>query len=153
MQERTPVITDQKQQLLDTTRRRVHAHCVACGGMDGQTLRLRFVPRSEGSVEAVYQPSPRYEGYGGFIHGGVTATLLDAAMTNCLFAHGLCAVTAELNVRYRHPVGSGITCLLLARLERCTAPLYVLHAELLQNDRVCATAAGKFMELPRGVCS
>ncbi len=79
------------------------------------------------------------------LHGGVIATLLDAAMTNCLFAHGHCGVTADLRVRYRHPVVSGEACVLRARIERAAAPLFVLTAELRQNGRCKATATGKFM--------
>jgi acyl-coenzyme A thioesterase PaaI-like protein len=35
------------------------------------------------------------------LHGGVISSILDGTMTNCLFAHGTVAVTAELRVRFR----------------------------------------------------
>ena len=33
------------------------------------------------------------------LHRGFVAVLLDSAMTNCMFAHGLVGVTGELKVR------------------------------------------------------
>jgi acyl-coenzyme A thioesterase PaaI-like protein len=140
-----PVTTDTPQQRLDRTRQAVHRHCIACGG-DGHAPRLRFRATSEFGVEATFQPSPLYEGYPGMLHGGVIATLLDAAMTNCLFAHGRRAVTADLHIRYRHPVASAEACNLHAWMERSTGPLFILHAELRQANRIQATATGKFMQ-------
>jgi uncharacterized protein (TIGR00369 family) len=46
----------------------------------------------------------RYQGGGGFAHGGIIATLLDEAMGKvCRFREAR-AVTAELNVQYLKPV-------------------------------------------------
>ncbi len=81
----------------------------------------------------------------------MTATLLDAAMTNCLFAQGCCAVTADLHIRYRLPVTSTSTCVVRAWVEHSTPPLFVLRAELTQECSVCATATAKFMERPQEV--
>jgi acyl-coenzyme A thioesterase PaaI-like protein len=41
--------------------------------------------------------------YTGLLHGGMTSTLLDAAMTHCLFMQGVQALTAELTVDSFHP--------------------------------------------------
>jgi acyl-coenzyme A thioesterase PaaI-like protein len=98
-------------------------------------------------VEAVFSGGDPYQGYTGILHGGVIAMLLDAAMTNCLFAHGHCGVTAELTVRFRHPVVSSEPSRLRAWMERCSPSLSVLRAELWQSGRCRATALGKFMRL------
>jgi acyl-coenzyme A thioesterase PaaI-like protein len=110
---------------------------------------VRFEAHAGGIVEAVFQPRVADEGYGGRLHGGVIATLLDAAMTNCLFAHGRCGVTGDLHLRYRHPVVTDGSCVVRAWIERASPPFFVLRAELWQNIRTCVTAAGKFMELPQ----
>src|SRR5882762_3538278 len=48
--------------------------------------------------------SERYQGGGGFAHGGIIATMLDEAMGKvCRFREAR-AVTAELNVEYLRPV-------------------------------------------------
>lgn len=140
-----PVTTEGGQETLDQTRRAAHPHCIACGAQIGSTPRLHFVTTSDEGVEAVFQPSPAYEGYEGLVHGGVIATLLDAAMTNCLFARGLRGLTADLHVRYRHSVLVSGSCLLRSWVERATPPLFVLKAELWQDGQMRVTGTGKFM--------
>jgi uncharacterized protein (TIGR00369 family) len=114
-------------------------------------LGLQFAPRPDGSVEAVFPGGDTYQGYTGVLHGGVIAMLLDAAMTNCLFAQERRGVTADLAVRFRHPVASGEPARLRAWVERSVPPLYLLRAELWQADQLRATATGKFMETPGGI--
>lgn len=134
------------QALLETLRRREHSRCVACGSPTGAAARLRFVVCEDGGVEGWFPPSPLHQGYDGILHGGVIATLLDAAMTNCLFAHGCSGVTADLHVRFRHPVVANLPSLVRARVERSLPPLFVLKAELFQTGRCHTTAVGKFMD-------
>jgi len=45
-----------------------------------------------------------YQGYPGFLHGGISSLLMDSAMANCLFAHRISAMTARLIVRFLLPV-------------------------------------------------
>lgn len=137
--------TDVCQSRLEETRAQAHGRCVVCGRGNGSAPRLLFAVADDGSVQAIFQPDPAYEGYNGILHGGVIATLLDAAMTNCLFAHGRCGLTAELCVRFRHPVHTGRSTLVRAWVERDGAPLFVLGAEVSQDGQRKATAVGKFM--------
>lgn len=140
------MITNVTQQHLEDTQRLVHADCIVCGGRSGCLPRIRFYAAADGTVEATFQPRVTDEGYEGILHGGIIATLLDAAMTNCLFAQGRCGVTADLHVRYQLPVSSSESCVLRARLERSTLWLHVLRAELWQSDQLRARATGKFLE-------
>ncbi len=133
------------QERLDRTRRDAHAHCIACGTTNGHAPRLRFMSTSDGGVQTTFQPDPSLEGYDGMLHGGIIATLLDAAMTNCLFAQGHCGVTADLRLRYRHPVTSCEACTLRAWIERAQRTLFTMRAELRQADQVRVTATAKFM--------
>lgn len=75
--------------------------------------------------------------------------LLDGAMTNCLFANGYTAVTAELRVRYGHPVDTESPALVYAHIERTRARLHSVVAELIQEGVVKATATAKFLERSR----
>ncbi len=138
--DRTPT-----QERLCDTRARVHARCVACGARDGRLAPMSFTLGDDGAVEGHVKPGPDYEGYDGMLHGGVIATLLDAGMTNCLFSHGHCGVTADLHLRYRHPVMSAEPCVVRAWIERSSPPLFVLRAELQQDGECRVTAVGKFM--------
>ena len=92
-----------------------------------------------------------FEGYAGWVHGGVIASLMDGAMTNCMFAQGVPVVTAELNVRFRHPVATDKAATVRAWVDQSSPPLYLLKAEVAQAEQIKATACGKFMEYPRVV--
>jgi acyl-coenzyme A thioesterase PaaI-like protein len=74
------------------------------------------------------------------------AALLDGAMTHCLFAQGLAAVTAELTVRYRYPVAVRRMATIHAWLERAARHLQVVRAELRQDGVIKASARAKFMK-------
>jgi uncharacterized protein (TIGR00369 family) len=80
------------------------------------------------------------------LHGGVIASLVDGAMTNCLFAHGLSGVTAELNVRFRHPVRTGKVASVRAWIDQSLARLHYLQAEVTQDGQSMVTASGKFFD-------
>ena len=125
----------------EDVRRKHHAGCMACGS---QGLGLQFELQSDGSVQSTFDCAPTYQGYQDRLHGGVVATLADAAMTHCLFSRGIAAFTAKLEITFRHPVMIGRQALVRAWLERETGVLYELRAEVFQTGRVCATARGLF---------
>jgi uncharacterized protein (TIGR00369 family) len=130
------------------TRADAHPFCLVCSQSNPLGLGLKFELQADGSVSAEFISHAALEGYSGLLHGGVIAAMLDGAMTNCLFAHGWQAVTGELTVRYRHPVPVGEVVTLRAWIAESFRPLHVLHAELLQEGCVKATATAKFMERP-----
>ncbi len=131
---------------LKAIRNRVHPRCVVCSPANPMGLAQEFVLQPDGSVESTFAGSEMFEGYPGLLHGGVIATLLDGAMTNCLFAQGMQALTAELTVRYREPVAVDGGMTICARLTESRGPLHLLRAELRQDGQVKATALGKFVE-------
>lgn len=134
---------------LATLRHTVHAHCVVCGRDHAHGLRLNFALRPDGSVQAVFAASEVFEGYHGRLHGGIIAALLDGAMTNCLFAHGRCAYTAQLTVRYRQPVTTTDLLTVRAWLTGTWTRLHQVQAELRADGALKATAAAKFLEAPQ----
>ena len=133
---------------LDEARSSWHNRCVACGRQNSDGLGLHFEVNEQGQVEAYFACPACFEGFPQALHGGFVATLLDAAMTNCLFAHGLVGMTGELNVRFRHVVDIGRTARVQAWLECSSHRLHLLRACLEQEGEIRATASGKFLELP-----
>jgi uncharacterized protein (TIGR00369 family) len=123
-----------------------HPGCFACREPVRGGLGLRFRTRLDGSVIARFPCASDYQGYPGRLHGGIEAMLLDAAMTHCLFARGIHAVTARLDVRYRRPVGIEKAVWVTARLLRRTRRLCILTAEIVQEGVVCTEAEGRFFE-------
>lgn len=142
------------QHLLDQTQQAAHPHCIVCGRGRECGLDLRFALRDDGGVKATFQCEARFQGYEGILHGGVTSSLLDGAMTNCLFARGIVAVTAEMTVRFRHPIALDTPLTVSAHVTRSQMPLHIVEARIVQDGQVKARATGKFMErLPSQGCA
>jgi uncharacterized protein (TIGR00369 family) len=137
---------------LSETRKAEHANCVVCSSTNSRGLQLEFAVGEDGAVSAHFACSRAFQGYGGFLHGGVISALLDGAMTNCLFADGHAAFTAELNVRFLHPVVIGEAVTVRAWIDRSHSILKVLKGEVVQGNQVMATASGKFLERHRHDC-
>jgi uncharacterized protein (TIGR00369 family) len=138
--------TEPAQALLERTRGAAHPSCAVCGRSDECGLGLNFRLQDDGSVEATFRCRRAHQGYTGMLHGGITSALLDGAMTNCLFAHGVAAVTGEMKVRFRHSIDLLRPVTVHGRLARWQPPLYVVEAEVLQDGRRKANAEGRFME-------
>ena len=126
-------------------RARLHPHCVVCSADNPCGLCLRFVAGADDTVLADFALDQTVEGYVGWPHGGITSAILDGAMTNWLFAHGLTGVTAELSVRFRHPLLLEEPTRVTARLRNAAPPLYELEAHITQNGQLKVRATGKFM--------
>ena len=132
-------------QQLAHTRQDAHPFCYVCSASNPMGLALRYTPAADGSVSATFLGNCALEGYSGMLHGGVVATLLDGAMTNCLFARGIRALTADLRVRYRSPVLAAEELTVRAWVESSWHELFNLQAELTQAGQIKARAEGKFM--------
>jgi len=102
------------------------------------------------TVQADFELDQAAEGYVGWSHGGITSAVLDGAMTNWLFAHGLTGITAELKIWFRHPVILGEPARVTARLKSESHPLYELEACITQSGQLKARATGRFMHKEHG---
>jgi uncharacterized protein (TIGR00369 family) len=122
-----------------------HPGCIACSTGRPHGLGLEFHDVGDGHVRADFACPASFEGYPGLLHGGIIATVLDAAMTNCLFALGHRAVTAELSIRYRAPVQLGRTAVVEAQTTRDLFPLFIMEATISQAGESKATATAKFI--------
>ena len=124
---------------------RAHPYCVVCGTSNERGLKLKFTERDDGSIESQFHCEGAFEGYPQQLHGGVIAMLLDGAMTHCLFAQGHTAVTAELTIRYRHPVATNRIASIRAWIEPSNPRLRLVAAELIQDGQSKAVASAKFI--------
>mgnify|MGYP006296250307 CR=1 FL=1 len=127
---------------------KAHPDCVVCGLLNARGLHLMFEADEDEGVKAEFNCDKDLEGYPGILHGGVISTILDGAMGHCMFARGLTAVTVEMKTRFRHPIKTGDDACVKARITRSSHPLYLLQAEIVQNNQVKATAKGKFYDQP-----
>jgi acyl-coenzyme A thioesterase PaaI-like protein len=96
-------------------------------------------------VCARFRANRSLQGYSGILHGGMIAALLDAAMTHCLFRRSIQAVTADLHVRFLHPIHCGALVDLRGWMTAERPRLYRLKAELVLKQQVMAWAEATFM--------
>lgn len=78
--------------------------CFGCGAENPIGLHLRFSTNAEG-VQASFIPAPEHQGFENVVHGGIISSVLDEAMAWATAAAGYWAVTAEISVRFRRPLG------------------------------------------------
>jgi acyl-coenzyme A thioesterase PaaI-like protein len=122
-----------------------HGECLLCGASDPWSLRLQFIPDGAGGVQTRFDAHPGLQGYDGIVHGGVIAALLDAAMTHCLFHHGISAVTGDLHVRFVQQVRIDATTDIRAWILSSAKRLHRLRAELVDGGSVAAWAEATFV--------
>jgi uncharacterized protein (TIGR00369 family) len=79
--------------------------CFGCGGDNAGGMKLTFEQDNlNRKIVGRFVLGERYQGGGGFAHGGIIATLLDEAMGKVCRFREVRAVTAELAVEYLKPV-------------------------------------------------
>ena len=79
--------------------------CFGCGGDNASGMKLTFEQDNVNRrIVGRFVLGNRYQGGGGFAHGGIIAVLLDEAMGKVCRFREVRAVTAELAVEYLKPV-------------------------------------------------
>lgn len=129
---------------LELMRRTWHKDCFACGEK-GFLLKHKVSP--DNFLESVFFCGNSFSGYKDKLHGGVIMTLMDSAMTNCLFAAGIAAVTGEIKVRFLKAVVPCENILVRAWITNHKSPLYVLKSELYQQGLLKCRATARFMKI------
>lgn len=119
--------------------------CFACSPKNPIGLRLSFWEEA-GEVCATFLVRPEYQGWPGFLHGGLVATLCDEAMAQWLWRRGVEAYTGELAVRFKKAIPVGAALEVRASLVEKRGKVAVLTATVLFPDgTIAATATGKFV--------
>lgn len=74
--------------------------CFGCGDSNPIGLKLKF--RQDGNgVKADFIPSEQYQGWPGYLHGGIVGCLLDEVMSNAAASQGVRCVTARYEIRLK----------------------------------------------------
>ncbi|MGB9846099.1 MAG: PaaI family thioesterase [Desulfotomaculales bacterium] len=119
--------------------------CFACSPKNPVGLHLTFTFTGD-VCRTVFKAGENHQGWDGFLHGGLIATLLDEVMAQWLWTRKITAMTAELNVRYSLPVKIGEEITVEARCEKMHRRFYQLAAEaILPDGRRAARATAKYL--------
>ncbi len=127
-----------------------HRFCTVCGDENPSSLKLKFTSEKDGSIQAEFDCALKFQGYEGILHGGVICSLLDCAMTNCLFLRNVSAYTAELTVRFLSPIPIGSKLLIKASFKDMVHGIYRLTGEISSEGKTLARAESKFIEIAPG---
>jgi len=125
------------------------AMCFVCGLQNPLGLRLSFYEDDDGRVICQFTPRQEYQGYPGWLHGGITTAVLDEVLGRAAIARGLWAVTAKLEIRYRKPVPLGQPITVQGWLTRTRRRAVEGRGEILLPDgTLAAEAEGVLMAIP-----
>ena len=126
--------------------RRGH-YCFGCSKRNPIGLHLAF-RREDGEVRAPFTPQDEHQGWPGFMHGGLVATMLDEAMGWVIMAHGVWAVTGKINVRYRDPVPLHQPLTVVGRIDKDRRRWLLVRAEVRSSEgAVLSEADAIFMRV------
>ena len=79
--------------------------CFVCGSKNRKGLNLCYEIDKDNQSALCRTILPEdFEGWRGFIHGGITASILAGAMVHACLSRDLRCVTAELNIKYKNPI-------------------------------------------------
>ena len=106
--------------------------CFACGKENPVGLKLKFVKDGDES-RGEFTISELYQGWRGFVHGGIISTILDEAMAYTYFPQ-IKGVTAKTEIRIRQPVPIGVPLVATGRLVKKTRKLLTAAATITLKD-------------------
>ena len=122
-------------------------YCFGCSKRNPIGLHLSFEIDGD-EVRAPFTPQSEHQGWPGFMHGGLVATMLDEAMGWATMSHGIWAVTGKINVRYREPVPLYQPVTLVGIIEKNRGRWILVRAEIRNSEgAVLSEADAIFMRV------
>ena len=132
--------------------------CFGCGVVNEKGLRIRSFAEGDEYV-AEWHADKHHQAFPGMLNGGIVGALLDCH-SNWTAAHFLmkkngktepdCTVTANYSIKLLRPTPFDVTIYLKARIVESTDTTATVEAELIANDKVCATCRGLFVIVREG---
>jgi uncharacterized protein (TIGR00369 family) len=125
--------------------------CFGCGGANASGMKLTFDQDNVNRrIMGRFVLGERYQGGGGFAHGGIIALLLDEAMGKVCRFHDVRAVTAELTVEYLKPVKVESEIVVEGRETEMQGRNLFMTGEIRnESGDVLARAKGRFVIISR----
>jgi acyl-coenzyme A thioesterase PaaI-like protein len=132
--------------------------CFGCGPANEKGLHINSFPEGD-EVVAEWRAEEHHQAFPGMLNGGIIGALLDCH-SNWTAAYFLmkrdgkvepdCTVTADFHVKLVRPTPSDALIHLKARVVESREDRATVEAELIANDKVCATCRGTFVAVKEG---
>lgn len=132
--------------------------CFGCGVANERGLRIGSFAQDDEYV-AEWHADEHHQAFPGMLNGGIVGALLDCH-SNWAAAHFLmkkngqtepdCTVTANYSIKLLRPTPFDAAIYLKARVVESTDTTANVEAELIANDKVCATCKGLFVIVKEG---
>jgi len=123
--------------------------CFVCGPRNPWGLKLRF-ERDGDRVTTTFTAREEYQGFPGYLHGGVITALLDEVMSRVsLVLEDRWTMTAKMDVRFRKPVFIGQQVTAVGEHVEANRRMVMSAGRLLLPDgSIAADATGSFVYVP-----
>jgi acyl-coenzyme A thioesterase PaaI-like protein len=132
--------------------------CFGCGVKNEKGLQIKSFENGE-EVTAEWHADKHHQAFPGMLNGGIVGALLDCH-SNWTAAHFLmkqngkdvpdCTVTANYSIKLLRPTPFDQPITLIARVTESSKDRATVEAELIANDKVCATCRGLFVIVKEG---
>ena len=134
--------------------------CFGCGVKNEKGLQIKsFAGENGEEIVCEWRAEPHHQAFPGMLSGGIVGALLDCH-SNWTAAYFLmkqngktepdCTVTANYSVKLLRPTPFDATIYLKARVVESSEDRATIEAELIANDKVCATCRGLFVAVKEG---
>jgi len=125
--------------------------CFGCGGDNASGMKLTFEQDNVNRrIVGRFVLGNRYQGGGGFAHGGIIAVLLDEAMGKVCRFREVRAVTAELTVEYLKPIAVEKEIVVEGReIDQKGRNLFMVGEIRNESGEVLARGKGRFVIISR----
>ena len=118
--------------------------CFVCGSRNSKGLNLKYnIDKNNETAFCKTTLSNEYEGWKGYLHGGIMASILDGAMVHACLAKGLTCVTAELNIKYKNPILTGSEIEIKSEIVKNLSMLFYVSATISVAGVEAVTATAK----------
>jgi len=122
--------------------------CFVCGKENSGGLQAVFKQDPETrSASCELSLAETFQGWQGIVHGGMLATLLDETAVYACRNEVEQVVTAELQVKYKHPARVGVRLGIFAKVRERKRNLFTVDAEVRQENQLIAQAEVRLFAL------
>ena len=119
-------------------------HCFGCGEHNPIGLKLKFKKQDGDIVKAECSIPHDFQGWPGLVHGGILSLLLDEAMNNAAYHHGVVCITASMEIRLRAPVKVETPLTVTGQITKHTRKILATKATVcLEDGTVVAESTSK----------